>query len=105
MAKFYHLEIRIENDHGHHPDYRLWIDGELMCERTFWLEGDKFYIDENCAVKLTEGKHRAILELLRRKPGRCQVLRLIVNDIETKTNAIFKPQAVDGRHQVIDFTC
>lgn len=96
------LVFRVENKSKSQPVYRLWLDNELMCERTFWPDGSMLYIDETCYVDLEPGNHRAIFEIIGTGNGRCEVIKLSIDDVVNGKTWEKMPQNMDGHKQVID---
>ena len=96
------IVFRVENKSTGQPTYRLWMDNELMCERTFWPDAASLYIDETCYVDIEPGNHRAIFELIGSNSGRCEVIKVMLNNMENGKTWEKLPQNLDGRRQVID---
>lgn len=97
------LVFRVENQSGGQPVYRLWIDYELMCERTFWPDAAMFYIDETVIINLDREPHLAIFELVGIIPGKCEVKMLTIKDLDFPKTYSFVPEPMDGRRQTIKF--
>lgn len=89
MAKEYKLEADISARWIGIPVYRLWVDGELMCERSFWPNPDKHIIRETMMVELEDGQHEMVLESVDASLGSTWMDKLLVTDIEAGTSALF----------------
>ena len=83
MIKDYQIQILVNATHIRHPIYRIWIDNELMCERTFWPDPLKFYINETLIVALNKGEQIALrFESVNSTLGNAWMERVIVTDVE-----------------------
>lgn len=77
------------------PIYRLRVDGELMCERTFWPNPEKLYIEENIIVELSSGKHKIVLEQVDPTLGKVWINHAKIIDVETDTVHEITPRDID----------
>ena len=83
MTKDYQIQIAINATHIRYPVYRIWIDQELMCERTFWPDPQKFFINETLILALDEGEQINLqLELVDSSMGNVWMERVIITDVE-----------------------
>ena len=48
-------ELNVDKEHINPPVYRLYIDSELMCERSWW-ERDRVYIKEHIYINIDSNK-------------------------------------------------
>jgi hypothetical protein len=77
------------------PIYRLRVDEELMCERTFWINPEKLYIEENIIVELDSGKHTLVLEQVDPTLGKVWIKKAKIIDVETDTAQEITPRNID----------
>ena len=64
----------------HPPVYRIFIDNEMICERSF-LAMDYEFLREHIIVNLPSGEHTFRFEELKSKgPNRLSYKNLLVND-------------------------
>jgi len=89
MVKEYKLEADISSKWIGIPVYRLWVNGELMCERSFWPNPDKHVIRETVIVGLDSGQHEMVLENVDASLGHSWIKQLLVKDMEAGTSALF----------------
>ena len=89
MAKEYKLEADISSKWIGIPIYRLWLDGELICERSFWPNPDKHIIRETVIVELEDGQHEMILEQVDASLGSSWADKLLVTDLSDNTSRLF----------------
>ena len=54
MVRDYVIEAHVYALVDHLPVYRLWVDGELMCERTYWIDANTHFIKEQIIVELED---------------------------------------------------
>ena len=73
------------------PIYRIWIDDELMCERTFWLNPDEFLIQEDIFVEVDEGQHQLILESVDPNLGKVWMDKVSITDTSSNATHDVKP--------------
>jgi len=104
MAKEYKLEADISARWIGIPVYRLWVDGELMCERSFWPNPDKQIIRETVIVALDQGDHMMKLEQVDASLGKSWVKKLLVTDLEEGTSALIAPADSNGLWQEVPFS-
>ena len=104
MVKEYKLEADISSKWIGIPIYRLWVDGELMCERSFWPNPDKHVIRETVVLALTEGDHMLKLEQVDASLGKSWVKKLLITDIEAGTSSLFTPMDSSGLWQQVQFS-
>lgn len=62
---------------GENLSYRFYVDNDLITERTWAWDSDKFFIKEHVLVKLDEGEHRISISI----PGSLSVNRFEVGQI------------------------
>ena len=87
------------------PIYRVWINGELMCERTYWPNPEKLYIQENMIVELSPGTHKVELEQVDPTLGKIWIDKIIVTDIEIDSGQQVTPGIIDyAKVQEITFS-
>lgn len=48
------------------PVYRIYVDGDLLTERTFGWPGHEAYVKENIIVDLEPGEHKLVVEQINR---------------------------------------
>lgn len=82
MTKDYKIEIRVNAVHIRLPIYRIWLDDELMCERTFWPNPDRFFINESMVVALSPGQAKLRFELVDPALGSAWMERVSITDIQ-----------------------
>lgn len=83
MSKDYQIQILINAIHISHPVYRIWIDKELMCERTFWPDPQKYLINETLIVALEKDQQIILqFELVDSTLGNAWMERVIITDAE-----------------------
>ena len=85
------------------PIYRIWINGELICERTFWPNPNELYIREMISVELPTGDHHLSLEQLDLTRGRIWINELRITDVAAKTSSVTLLSQHNGRFQDITF--
>lgn len=105
MADRYYINALLECQPGRMPIYRVWVDNELMCERTFWLDSSKFYIDEMIYVELDAGNHAIKLELVDPSLGRVWIKRMVITNLDSTMQGLnyHVPQEPQGRIQIAEF--
>jgi hypothetical protein len=103
MAKDYKLEADIASKWIGIPVYRLWIDGELICERSFWPNPDKHIIRETVIVALEDGQHEMILEQVDASLGSTWADKLLVTDLSDHTSRLFTYGNNDSLKQHLHF--
>lgn len=103
-TKEYALAFLIEAEPGGRPVYRIWVDNELMCERTFWMDAATNYISEQTVVELEEGRHFARLELVTHSTGTCCARKIKVTDLLNNSTAEHTIPPMQGREQIIAFS-
>ena len=88
------VDIYCDNSHGKHPYYRLWVDNELLTERTWVWPTYEIFIQENIEVDIEPGEHH-----------------IRIDNCGSKTNFDLKNLIVDGTplqavtsHQDLSFT-
>lgn len=104
MAKEYKLEADISATWIGIPVYRLWVDGELMCERSFWPNPDKHIIRETMVVLLEQGEHEMMLEQVDASLGNTTLEQLMTTDLEAETSSLLKPDPDHGLLHKVKFT-
>lgn len=82
MTKDYKIEVRVNAVHIRLPIYRIWLDEELMCERTFWPNPERFFINETLMVALPPGPYKLRFELVDPALGSAWMERVAITDIE-----------------------
>ena len=65
------------------PIYRVWLDEELMCERTFWPNPERHFIIETMIVELEDGgRSKLRFELVDPTLGKAWMERVVITDVE-----------------------
>lgn len=80
----FHRQLRFDvhcHWSGEPPVYRIYVDDDLITERTFGYAGYDYYIQENVVCDLTPGVHCVRLENCS-DSGNFQLLKLRVNNQE-----------------------
>lgn len=67
------------------PRYRLYLDGELMCERDFGWHGWEICIFELMYVNLEQGNHTLTIEQVG-KSCKFELKNILVNDEPAEVN-------------------
>jgi len=104
MVREYALAFMVEAEPNGRPVYRIWVDGELLCEREFWLDPNEFYISEQTVLDLEEGRHIAKLELVNNSTGFCSATKLRITNLSTNSSTEHALPAMQGREQIIPFS-
>lgn len=87
------------------PSYRLWVDHELICERTFWPNPSKYCIKENFTVAVKQGKHKLILEQINLDYGTVIMNSVSINKLENNTETFHKIAADEfNKNQTLTFS-
>lgn len=74
------------------PTYRLYVDDDLITERT-WHWGEDIFIKEELWVNLSEGdEHRLTVEPILRNPAQAKLLAF---NLQAKTGTLKNKQRVD----------
>jgi hypothetical protein len=63
-----------------YPAYRLYVDNQLMTERTYIWKNPTVYITEVVPLLATTGKHTIRIERVKKVPGEFQISDFKVND-------------------------
>jgi len=61
------------------PGYRIYVDNDLLTERTFGWISYQYYILENIICELNDGSHTLKLQNLDKKHSRFELTGLTVN--------------------------
>lgn len=89
--------------HGHWSDkvpiYRIYVNGDLLTERTFGWPGHKVFIRENMVCNLESGIHKLKIENVMGH-GRFEINNLTV---EGRTNALHPNHGVEPTGEVLTF--
>lgn len=86
------------------PAYRIWVDDELICERSFWPNPEKFLIRENFVVKVEQGKHELKLEQIDTQSGMVIMHKVDIVNLENKTASAHRlSQQESGKFQTLTF--
>ena len=99
MSKDYIIEAIINAIHLRLPFYRIWIDGELMCERTFWPNAQQFNIHEIMYVSLAAGQHTYKFEPIDPTLG-----KVWTESIEVRVAEDNRTLLTHGMHKIEDTT-
>ena len=63
MEEFKHIKVSVEcHKADAPPTYRIYVDNDLITERTFGWPGYKNYIRENLICNLEPGIHQLVIE-------------------------------------------
>ena len=65
-----------------------------MCERTFWPNPEKLYIEENIIVELGSGNHTLVLEQVDPTLGKVWIKQAMIIDVEADTAQITTPRNI-----------
>ena len=103
-TKEYGITMMIEGEPGGKPVYRIWVDDELLCERTFWPDPTIFYISEHTVLELTEGRHTARLELVIHSTGTCSAKKIKITDLANNSSSEHVLPPIQGKEQLIPFS-
>ena len=105
MTEDYKIELDLKAIWIKIPRYRIWTDGELMLERTYWPDPDQFYITENMIVSLNQGKHEIILERIDPNEGKVWVEKARLTNLNKNiSHVISLGPPLYLERQKIDFT-
>jgi len=104
MAKEYKLEADISAVWIGIPAYRIWVDGELMCERSFWPDPDKNIIRETVVLALEDGEHEMVLEQVDAGLGSSWVDKILITDLADNTSRLFTYGANNSLKQHLHFS-
>lgn len=86
------------------PIYRIWVDDELMCERTFWIDPQKYFIREAIHVEIEPGPHALTIEQVDQRLGKVFIKKLKIIDEQNKSNQlIICAQPINEQYQNIEF--
>ena len=55
------------------PRYRIYVDNDLLAERTFTWPADRIYIEEHCLVNLSQGPHKVEVVNIDEEYGRFEI--------------------------------
>jgi hypothetical protein len=56
------LDIYCDSTHNGQPIYRVYVDGDLLTERTWIWPAYEVFIKENIEVDIESGEHRVTVE-------------------------------------------
>ena len=56
------VDVYCDSTHNGHPIYRVYVDGDLLTERSWIWPAYEVYIRENIEVDIEPGKHRVLIE-------------------------------------------
>lgn len=70
-----------------YPRYRIYLDDELITERTFSWSSVDTYVEEHGLLTLSDGPHVLRVESVTTHPGRFILKNIKIND--TRVNASF----------------
>lgn len=83
MSKDYRIEVKVNAVRVRLPVYRIWINDELMCERTFWPNPTEFFINETMIVDLKQASENVLkFELVDPALGKVWMEHVKITDIE-----------------------
>ena len=82
------LEVDIKARWQGIPSYRIWVDNELMCERSFWVDPETFIIREMIYVVLEPGDHILRLEQIDQSMGKVWMDRVIIRNENKQQNGV-----------------
>lgn len=105
-VKDYVIQATINAIHSHTPSYRIWIDGELMCERTFWPDPRLYLIRETMHVLLDYTTHAYRFELTNPTHGIAWTHDITIIDEKSNQKLLYHKMKslVDNNYQELKFT-
>ena len=74
----------------HGPRYRVYVDQDLLTERTFIWDSGKQYIEEHLIVNLKPGQHRIRIENVDPDLGIITTKNLTLDGIPTAGENVFE---------------
>lgn len=96
MDDFKHIKINVECHKVENAVYRIYVDNDLITERTFIWPGYKNYIRENIICILEPGEHTLTLDNCS-KQGYFDITDFSLNDSDTGLISIKGDESYTGR--------
>lgn len=87
------------------PVYRIWVNNELMCERTFWPNPETYVIRERLTLGLEPGEYKLTIEQVDPSLGKVWAKHIQIIDVdEDRMIQDHVPGDLDENKQVLTFT-